>query len=261
MTERIMKVPDHLSYSNISTWKACPKAWWLNYVYGLPPTSGPALIFGTAAHNSIEDDMLEKTNVAHLAFPLQLHEAYMKSRDMLDMTDVAYEQLTNMGVEILSDPMIQFVISSVDAVAIERKVEFYVPGVPIPVIGYIDFIESDGVPGDIKTSWNDWNYARASAELQPNFYLYAMDKLKIAEDLGLNYHHGGRFRHLVVVKRTDVPRAYIIETVREDYAAVVEEAVRDVWDGYLHKRWLDVDFCNNPKCPCHTHKELFITTL
>jgi len=86
---------------------------------------------------------------------------------------------------------------------IERKVELRVPGVPIPVIGYIDIIADDGVPGDFKTSAKSWTNGKAADELQPLFYLAALNQAGTTVK-------DGKFRHYVIVK-TKTPKMDVFE--------------------------------------------------
>jgi len=240
---------DHFSYSSVSLWHHCPRAWYVRYVkQELSPPSG-AQIFGTAAHNAIESDILNKTSEAHLTFSKHLQDTFNDRAMGMMLTEDAYDKLEEEGKTILSDPMVQFIIEGIEATEVEKYIEFLVPGVPVPIIGYIDIVCTDGVPMDIKTSWNDWGHTRAEDETQPDFYLYAMDVLNIGER-----QHRGRFRHLIVVKRTDAPRAYVLETVRQNYVSTVDRLVQSMWAGIQRQDWKTPGFkCRNPRCNCHQH--------
>ncbi len=87
---------------------------------------------------------------------------------------------------------------------IERKIELRVPDVPIPVIGFVDMIDANGVPTDFKTSGKSWSMDKARGEIQPLFYLAALIQN------GINAHQL-RFRHVVFV-RTKTPQIQILES-------------------------------------------------
>jgi len=99
-----------------------------------------------------------------------------------------------------------------------------VPGVPLPVIGYIDLMTADGVPGDFKTSRNRWTQGDAEGEIQPLVYLAALHQAgrPVA---------GNRFRHYVITK-TKKPEVQVIEhrhTMMEIFWLF--ELIRRVWRG------------------------------
>lgn len=88
---------------------------------------------------------------------------------------------------------------------VERRMEMRVPGVPVPIVGYIDVITEDHIPGDFKTSSASWSDDKAQGEMQPLFYLAALDQAGYRLDTL-------RFRHYVFVK-TKTPKVQVIESV------------------------------------------------
>ena len=71
------------------------------------------------------------------------------------------------------------------------------------MVGYIDVITADGIPGDFKTSARTWTVDKALNETQPLFYLAALNQIGVRE---VNL----RFRHYVFVK-TKTPQFQVIE--------------------------------------------------
>jgi len=206
---------DHLSYSSISTYQMCPRSWRFHYLDKVQTPTSPALIFGSAFHDTVEDYI--KTGFAGSAEePLINHwqrnwTAQLEDRDVCWDGDTP-EEMCNLGVRMFSDPD---TIALVDAlqpmvleeqVQIERYIELQVPGVPIPIVGYIDLIEADGIPADFKTSGRSWNQDQADGELQPVFYLAAQNQAGYTLNCGL-------FRHYVFVK-TKKPQIQIWESYR-----------------------------------------------
>jgi len=198
---------NHLSYSSISSFLACGEAWRRKYVLKEPSYSTPALVFGSAIHGAVEDFVQGKGALLNL-----WAGAWNKA---LEGQQVAWgvdtpEQHFNEGVRILSDAQIQYNLSAIKPLAengIERRVELRVPGVPLPIVGYIDIITQDGVPGDFKTSSKSWSNDRAANELQPLFYLAALNQA------GVNVP-GWRFRHYTLVK-TKQPKFETFETAHK----------------------------------------------
>ena len=115
---------------------------------------------------------------------------------------------------------------------IEKYITLTVPGVPVPIIGYIDMIESDGIPCDFKTSSKSWNQDQANSEMQPTFYLAALNQAGyLPQFVAPDYSKVFAFRHYVFVK-TKKPRVQIWESTRTVADLFwLFGLIRDVWSG------------------------------
>jgi len=166
-----------------------------------------------------------------------------------------FEMLTRTGENMLLDPIAQQIMNSIKSSTpeqVEIKIEFQVPGVPFPVLGYIDLIDDDGRPYDIKTSRYDWEDGKAELEVQPDFYLTALD---IAGDT----RHQGNFTHLIMVKNEHAPSVYTMDTTRTGYRERVFEMVQKMWAGVQAEEWKAETVrpaCSNcrMKAPCYYNK-------
>jgi len=215
---------DHLSYSSISTYQMCPRSWRFHYLDKVPAPASGAIVFGNAVHGAIEEHI--KTSFATDRVSLSDRWARNWQAQIARNADngITYaeykgeseESLNECGQTMLSDPD---TIALVDAlqplvleeqVQIERYVELQVPGVPIPIVGYIDLIEADGIPADFKTSGRSWDQDQADGELQPTFYLAALNQLGAPL---IGDENGFFFRHYVFVK-TKKPQVQIWESYR-----------------------------------------------
>ena len=244
----------HLSYSSISLFSRCPREWWLRYQYGISSPPTPALSFGTAMHKTIQGALLLNGDIltAGRKFETNLVQACLKDSIRLGTNDKA--NLLKLGQDLLNEPIIQQMIGEIKVSGpeqVEKKVEFLVPGVDLPVIGYIDIIDNNGHPYDIKTSAWDWDEARADAEIQPDFYLTALD-------LEGDHRHAGDFSHLILVKKPDNPTAYMMDTHRVGYQERVFALVQKTWDGIQSEAWESKvvrSACANCKLkgPCYYH--------
>lgn len=197
---------DHLSYSSITNYLACPRGWAFKYVENRPTLPTPELAFGSAFHGAVEAHLTDREQSI-----TDLWNANWKKQTEQEIQWDGAEPASyqNDGIRILGDPEILAGLNSIHpgkdeiGVKIERKVELHVPGVPIPVIGYIDVITDDGVPGDFKTSARSWTTDKAEGETQPLFYLAALNQLGIETP-------GMKFRHYVFVK-TKKPQFQMLE--------------------------------------------------
>lgn len=194
---------NHLSYSSINLYLMCPEAWRRKYIAKEPTFKTPALAFGGAIHNTIEEYVVKRGKL------LEIWERYWNQAISeggiawgMDSPEMHY----NEGIRILGNDQIIYGLNTIQPKAIEMKVELTVPEVPVPVEGYIDCIGTDNIPLDFKTSSRAWSHEQAQAELQPLFYLAAL--MQAGE-----YEHNWRFRHVVITK-TKTPKFEIIETTR-----------------------------------------------
>lgn len=204
---------EHLSYSSINSYLTCPRAWRYHYIDKVQTPTAPALIFGSAFHGTIEEHIKAETPVQSLT------ERWMGEwqRQLERSPEVSWdgdsaEKLANDGVRMFSDADVVALVNGLRPLdepnSVERFVELNIPNVPIPVIGYIDMIEADGIPCDFKTSKSSWNQDKAMNEMQPVFYLAALNQAGYARNPEL------RFRHYVFVK-TKKPQAQVWETQRQ----------------------------------------------
>ena len=226
---------DSLSYSSINLYLTCAESWRKKYLLKQPQPSSPALLFGSVFHGTVEesigrrgmeDDTKPLIDIWRGIWGLKMEQEGSRVEWGTDTPEQHY----NEGIRIFGTPEVQKLIDSITpltdeaGVFMERQVEFRVPGVPVPVIGYVDILTSDGVPGDFKTSSARWTQERAQAELQPLFYLAALHQAGRTVP-------GLRFRHYVVTK-TKRPEVQVLEhshTWSEIFW--LYELIRRVWDG------------------------------
>lgn len=189
---------NHLSYSSITTFLDCGRNWQYKYIEKLPTKSSPALVVGSAFHATIENFIANNHQGDLISIWGEAWEKTLVGQNVFWGLDTP-EQHYNEGVKMFSN---QGIIDSIKSIKpavdangpkIERKVELHVPGVPIPVIGYIDCILDNGTPADFKTSKASWSDSKASDSLQSLFYLAALNQA------GENSHNW-TFTHLVFVK-------------------------------------------------------------
>lgn len=152
---------------------------------------------------------------------------------MVDMSTDSYNELLDLGQKVFSDTKITDelfalkpqIMADTAKPAIERKISLDVPGVPIPVIGYIDIITEDGVPGDFKTSKRKWGATKADDELQAAFYL-----IGLSQQFGIRVDQLPAFRYYVIVK-TKKPYLQVVETTRTPAQLFfIYDLVKSVWD-------------------------------
>lgn len=220
---------DHLSYSSITTYLMCPRSWRYRYILKEPTPTAPALLFGSAFHDAIESYIRSGRQLELVKHWSERWQATIAEEKAIAWGDDSPEAMCNVGVKLLSHPDVIGILDSIKPLpdGLERKVELRVPGVPIPIIGYVDCIEEDGVPADFKTSAKSWSQEQANSEIQTLFYLAALNQagVAIAPDL--------KFRHYVFLK-TKTPQVQVWETTHTwGQVAWLFGLVQDVYHGIV----------------------------
>lgn len=232
---------DHLSYSSIGSYLTCSRAWKYHYIDKLPEPTTPALIFGSAIHDTVEK-LISANTVSNEATsnPLsmqgagemfrELYQARLEKETDIDWQGTTIEDQLRLGERILTTPEVfenlnrlRAKINADDEPMIERRVELSVPGVDVPIIGFIDIVLSDGTPADFKTAARAWTQGQAENSMQSLFYLAALNQA--GEEINW------KFKHLVVTK-TLSPKFQELEHAHEPRELFfLFDLIRSVWEG------------------------------
>jgi hypothetical protein len=223
---------NHLSYSSISSYQLCARAWRYHYLDKVEVPTASALIFGSAFHGAVEDYVRSKALGQRKALGDCWQTSWEHvSQDEVDWAGELPEQLANTGMKLLTCPDTVVTLEGLnplmedDQPVIEKRIELHVPGVPLPIIGYIDVIDEYGVPGDFKTAGRAWTGDQAEKETQPLFYLAALNQL------GYRLNPENRFRHYVFVK-TRTPQVQVIDSQHSVSQMLwLFQSIKEVWRG------------------------------
>jgi hypothetical protein len=217
---------DHLSFSSISLYLDCGEAWRRKYIAQEPTKKNTALAFGSAWHGTLERMIQESHPDVNAIWGEEFTKAFTDDI-YLELAETK-EQHCNEGVRMLAN---KDVLSAIQAIKpkfdeqgamIERKVELRVPGVGVPVIGYIDVILEDGTPADFKTSARAWSDDKAAGSLQSLFYLAALNQAGVE----INW----KFKHFVFTK-TKMPQVQVLEhSHKPGELFFLFDLIRRVWD-------------------------------
>jgi len=144
---------DHLSASSINLWIAQPALWCASYLLKKRPPVGPAAHRGTAIESGVEAGLFDPSmpveecqKIAMAKYNsltwLNSDPRVEKERDVIaPSVSVALAELRQYGVPDKPDDGRQ------------HKISVDLPGVPIPVIGFLDFLWSaHGIIGDLKST-------------------------------------------------------------------------------------------------------------
>lgn len=226
---------EYLSYSSINLYTTCAESWRRKYLAKEKTQSSPALIFGSTFHSTIEQRLAARAQNRPLvaigeSWSENWRAKMAKEGETVDWGMDDPNTHHDDGLRIVTAPQVVKFIDDIhplideSGVFMERKITLTVPGVPVPIIGYIDIMTRDGVPGDFKTAAAMWTMEKAKAEIQPLFYLAALQQAgRSVPNL--------TFRHYVVTKASK-PRCEIFEQRRTwDEIFWLFDMIRGAWNG------------------------------
>ena len=240
----------HLSYSSINAYLSCPRLWKFRYIEKLPTFGSPNLFFGSVWHNAIEEyisvsatgtDALVDMYKKRWNFQLEREGEKMNwggDNGEQETFDQGFRWITGeIDVEatgIKGGASMAAFLDTIKPLArkspgekekplhVEDFVTLNVPGVSIPIIGYIDVITEDGIPTDFKTSSKSWSEKKALEEMQPLFYLAALSQAGVCVP-------GRQFRHIIFVKNK-TPKVQSITTTHNMAKLLwLYRVIEDVW--------------------------------
>lgn len=217
---------DHLSYSSISSYLLCGESWRRRYVVNEPAPVSDNLILGSAFHGAVES-YLKGAPDLEAAFQQGWNQQIERGQNIAWESGVP-EPTHDTGLRMVRAKPVKKLLDDIRANfdpergIIERRVELHVPGVPVPIIGYIDIVTKDGIPGDFKTAARMWADGKAEEELQPLFYLAALNQEGISVP-------DWTFRHYVFTK-TKFPEGKVFEVKRKPTEVFgLFEVIRRAW--------------------------------
>lgn len=206
---------DHFSASSAKMAVRCLEQWRQRYVLGRKAPPGLGLIGGKADHAAIELSMGQKiSSYADLPLP-EVKEAFVSvverevdqagglgelewkpDQDTEAARTRAYDELRSGGQEVVGVYHSQ-VSPFLQPVAVEEKFSVELPGVPVPVIGYIDLVAHGVQPSltlDSTGSWDDKlrvidrkRRTRATLKIEPEWTIQA-EVYQLIRPLPFEFH-------------------------------------------------------------------------
>ena len=137
---------DHVSASSLNLWAAQPALWVMERLLKLRAPVGPAAHVGTAVERGLEHALL-RPETLHDAVPVALEAYDALSSDADQRLKIA--PMVEQAVKLMAD----LGKPDVPEDGRQHRVEIALDGVPVPCIGFTDFVfGAHGVIVDLKTS-------------------------------------------------------------------------------------------------------------
>lgn len=200
---------DHLSASSVNLFISQPALWAASYLMKRRTPVGPAAHRGTAIECGVEAGLFdpelpitECQKLAHAKFHgltrLSADHRIEKERATIDgSVDVALAELRQYGVPAKPEDGRQ------------HKLSITLPGVPVPVIGFLDFFWPDhGIIGDLKS------VGRVPSEISPAH----------ARQGALYSRHGSNMQVRMIYVSDKRVAAYVVDDIAAHTASFVQAA-------------------------------------
>lgn len=142
------QLPQHLSATQLALFAACPEKFRRRYVMGERTPSGAALVLGGAVGKTIELHLVEKIGEQDHApidevFGQALADKVDSEGDQLVWGEnESYNATQQTGLALVTS-WARDVAPTINPVSVEHKVEYRIPGLPVPILGYIDIVEAE----------------------------------------------------------------------------------------------------------------------
>lgn len=179
----------YLSYSSVSKYKQCQVQWKYRYVDGIKTQATGKLLAGSAYHEAIAMGFMVKRLYNELPPIESMHSTFINfwnkqvGNTMLIARDSGGNQFIQVpAVKFDNDDPVQLkadamalmdmyyndYMTKIQPVIVEEKFTTDYNG--IPLLGYIDLIDQNGVVYDHKLQWRSWQNGRVDTDIQPTFY-------------------------------------------------------------------------------------------
>jgi putative RecB family exonuclease len=232
------QLPDHLSYSQISTYLTCPLRYQFHYVERIPPAfTSAALAFGSSIHEAVAAFYQEHLLGDRLRVD-QIVDIYRQTWSGREGENIRFfngddeASLLEKAKQMMTVFSDQFV-PTVQVVGVEEFFEIELGDMP-PLTGYLDLIEQDhdGKVSivDLKTSARKPSTGQVSQNLQLTAYNVGIEALGFdPEDIHLR---------LDVLTKTKTPQLVRCQTsrTRQERQRFVKLA-QHVWNAIEQDVW------------------------
>lgn len=194
---------EHVSHSQVSMWKRCPRQWEYRYVYGLKEPPSGALVMGSCYHTTLEEQFRQKItsgfdldfdicyDIFDTAWSIRLQE------EEIDWEGKDPGALKDQGLNLVGT-YLEEAAPKVQPLEVERTYER--PVANIRFVMRLDILDINRVIIDHKTSSRSYTQEDIDRDQQASAVAFAMDRPIVF------YNH--------VAVKTKVPKIQLIKTHR-----------------------------------------------
>lgn len=170
---------DHLSYSQISSFLRCPRAWAADKLEGKRSQPSSALIKGSTVDRvstAVWRDRISREDALHLAedeFARQVEA--QGGRDAIDWSSQSYAGALDSSIN-MADAFVRELSPLVEPQDVQVRVERKIPGTDRYLLGFIDAVGDDDWLIDVKTGSRRMPQADADTDVQASAYAWLLGR-------------------------------------------------------------------------------------
>lgn len=256
-------MPDHLSASQISQFMRCPEQYRQVRVLGRRERPGAAMIWGSADHYAHEQNFTQKIRTGYDITTSDVKIAFAEGFDRAvdrggGLSEIQWDDkpgdLKDQGA-LLVGTYHEKISPHIQPLTVEEKFSLSIPGVPVPVIGYVDLTTaSTGI--ERKTAKRKEAKPKADWLVQGRLY-QAVKQLPIEWHLSVKTKVpavycpdlGEKGLRLPLAQATVDSTLVLVRTVAQAMAAYMRMyGPHEPWPGGVTHPWA-CDFCGfRPTC-------------
>jgi len=212
---------EHLSASSISLFLRCPRQWQEVYIRGIRGSSSSSLVIGSAVHLGLSRLLLGQ-EVGNF-FEESMQSALQENEEVIwkDKPEAAKKWAEKMLWNYYEK-----VGKFLDVVSTEQEILVEIPGVDIPLLGYVDIETSRGII-DVKTT----GYVSRKPELNPEWKLQ-MNIYQIKYPQPGEFHVVTRNSTNPVVVPDSIAHPFYVGTPSKDFLAFVAKIYKEMVFNY-----------------------------
>jgi putative RecB family exonuclease len=236
----------HLSASSIGQFLDCGLAFKFNRIDKLKPEFIPdSLVFGSAIHKALAAYYMEKKSGIIMSLE-EIHDAYEQFWEMeaKDNEEINYAEGKNYetyiadGKNLLSAWHENLTADDFKVIAIEEGFSFIIPGIDIPIVGFIDLIQADEagtiIITDFKTTSRAYSADDIDKNMQINIYQLALKSNGYADKEIIL-----KLDCLIKTKKPKFEQYYTIRTELDQQRLI--HKIQQVWEGIKKEVFLPND--------------------
>lgn len=221
---------DHLSASSLNCWRSAPALWCIRYLLRVKDEGNAAMWRGTAVEGGVEAIMRGRTLDEAKAIALSNFEANAVG-EASDQTVVERESIA----AYLDSAYTPIKHQNALLVATQLRIEYWLDGIPVPVIGYVDFVTEGGL-FDLKSTMRIPSEPRPDHARQVSLYMKARNEpgalLYVSPKRVEHYHITDPDSHLSGLRRDALSLMRFLgrfETARDAALALPQDTEGFMW--------------------------------
>ena len=224
----------HLSASSLNCWRSAPGLWAVRYLLGVKDNGNPAMWRGTATEGGLEAYMRGRPLEDAVKAALSNFEANAQGEasDEVEAERNAIRDYVEIACRKVHN---QFPVLT----ATQLRIEHWLDGIPVPLIGYVDFVFEDGSLFDLKTTMRIPSEPKPDHARQVSIYMKARHTeagslLYVSPKRAEHYHITNPDEHLAGLRRDALALMRFL-----DRFETAEEAARALPADTDHFMWSD----------------------